>query len=195
MNDLTRKILWAALILSIILSILYEKYTPPSGRSAIDTLQKSGFGYNSRDILLTPSEISIYSDARVLKRWYNFSFHNFILIVVDAGNNRHAVHDPLYCFNGAGWQIHLKKKIKIDGSWAHFLKMSKDGIHREVLYWFSDGYSRHASVVRFWFQATMNRLTFGFSNKVPFMVILQPFKDNQPDWQKILDQFGLLYEI
>ncbi len=183
------------MILSIILSTIYEKYTPNPGKSVVDTLPKSGFGYNSRDILLTPSEISIYSDARVLKRWYKFGYHSFILIVVDGSRNRHAVHDPLYCFNGAGWKIHVKNKIKIDGGWAYLLKMSKDGVHREVLYWFSDGYSRHASVVRFWFQATLNRLTLGYSNQVPFMVILQPFKDNQPDWQKILDQFGLLYDI
>ncbi len=195
MSDFIRKLLWGALVIAVILSTLYEMYDPGVGRSQVDNLPKSGFGYTSRDVPLTSAELSLYSDARVIKRWYQFGHYSFIIILVDGREDRHAVHDPLYCFNGAGWRILEKTAIDIDGGWAHKLKMSKNDEHREAIYWFSDGSSRHASITRFWFQATLNRLTLGFSGPIPFMIILQPFGDSQPNWQKILEQFGVLYEL
>ena len=40
---------------------------------------------------------------------------DLILIVIDAGQNIHAVHDPTFCFRGAGYQIVNQSDVLLPG--------------------------------------------------------------------------------
>ena len=174
----------------------WDRFLAKDLKPRMNQLPKSGLGYIGLDLPMVPSEDSVYKRAHVLKRGYQYGLYNrFVLIVVDGSQNRHAVHDPLYCFRGAGWDIVINQTIPIEGGEARFLRLLKNGKERETLYWFSDGQTRHVSVGRYWFQTTLRRLTLGFSGQEPVMVILQPFGENPFYWQKIITQFGPLTEL
>jgi hypothetical protein len=175
---------------------LWDRVFINESQPRVDHLPKFGLGYAGLDLPLTPAEKSLYKQTYVIKRGYELGRSNrFVLIVVDGTRNRHAVHDPLYCFRGAGWGIDVNRILPIEGGKARFLKMSKSNKARETIYWFSDGRVRHASMGRYWFQTTLRRLTLGLSGQEPVMVILQPFGDDLFSWQKILKQFGPLTEL
>ena len=195
MSTLSQRLLTIALFLAVTFGFIIELYDLPDAAVRVDKLRESGLGYSSCEIPLTASEVEIYDRARVIKRFYLFDSQRFILVVVDGTRNRHAVHDPLYCFKGAGWKILMEKEIKIEGGKAMFLRMSKNKLARETIYWFSDGSWRHDSTLMYFFQTTLRRLTLARSGPEPVMVILQSYGNRPANWGKILNNFGLLFDL
>lgn len=195
MSAFNRRMLWFGVFIAIVLGALMELFPSLEGVSRVDLLSKSGLGYASHEIPLTDAEVSLYEHTTVSKRWYQFGPHSFALVVVDASRNRHAVHDPLYCFRGSGWLIRSKEVFELEGGKACLLRMTKNSESHETIYWFSTGTSRHASVFRYWLQTTLRRLTLGRSGQEPVMIILQSLGEDSPDWRTIVDQFGPLYDL
>jgi len=195
MRAWNRIFLWVVFFLVLSFSLFLEMYPLPHTGNRLGELPASGTGFSSQDIPLTPAEFSIFGRARTVKRFYQFGNQRFIMVVLDGTLNRHAVHDPIYCLSGSGWQVLDRKGIDIEGGRADLIRLSKNSQEREALFWFSDGSSRHASVIRYWLQTTLRRITFGRSGLEPVLVILQSFGDDQPNWQLLLHQFGLLYDI
>ncbi len=66
---------------------------------------------------------------------------------------------------------------------------------RETAYWFSTGRQRHTSVIRYWFQATLRRITLGRSDKEPVLIMIQSEEDHTLNLGEVLDQFGVLFDI
>jgi hypothetical protein len=187
--------LWIAFFSVLVFSAIVELFPLPDAGTRLDTLPGSGTLFSSRDLPLTTGEISIFGQARTVKRFYQFGKQRFILVVIDGSMNRHAVHDPLYCLSGSGWQIKAREGVDIEGGRADLLQLSKKDLQREALYWFSDGSSRHASVIRYWLQTTLRRLTFGRSGPEPVLVILQSIGNDRPGWRTLIDQCGLLFDF
>ncbi|HPW67959.1 MAG TPA: exosortase-associated EpsI family protein [Deltaproteobacteria bacterium] len=130
-----------------------------------------------------------------MKRYYGFGADELVLIAIDGAGNRHAVHDPMYCFRGAGWRIWNKTVAPVEGGEALLLQLEKYGRIRETAYWFSNGRQRHISVMRYWFQATLRRITLGRSDKEPVLIMLQSVEDHPLNLGEVLDQFGVLFDI
>ncbi len=188
-------ILWSALFFAVVFGAAVKWIPQHSEQSRLQRLPLTGSFFSCTPLTLSPIELSFYGKSKVIKRFYRFAQCDFVMIVIDGSANRHVIHDPLYCLQGSGWHINSREPLSIDGGQADLLRLSKDGVNRESVFWFSDGISRHASIVRYWLQTTLRRLTFGHFQPEPVIVILQSTGNTNPDWHKILDQCGFLYEI
>ncbi|HHO76651.1 MAG TPA: exosortase-associated EpsI family protein [Deltaproteobacteria bacterium] len=195
MTRLTNILLWLGFSLTLIIGIIFDIYGVHNGTSRIHNLPLQGLGYTGYDMSLNPSERSLYSDAEVLKRCYQLGKDKFVLIAIDGARNRHAVHDPIYCFQGAGWSISSTRKLPIEGGSGLLMNLQRDEQDREILYWFTNNKTRHSSVVRYWIQATIRRITLGRSGQEPILIMMQSLDNKGIEWAKILDEFGLLFEI
>jgi hypothetical protein len=195
MNDLKRRWLWAALGTVMILSLLWEVVPRPDASARLDRLPVAGFHLFSKDMPLNPVEADIYHGANVRKRIYQAGHEKFILLAIDGTHDRHAVHDPLYCFRGGGWTVGSDRLMPIPGGVARRLDLTKNGGTVEVMYWISDNRTRHASALRAWWQSTLRRLTFGFSGEEPVIFILQPLPGTTVNWDSLVTGFPELFEI
>jgi hypothetical protein len=195
MNGRQNMLLWIALAVAMVFGAAIEWGKTVDASQRLEALPLDGSMFSSSPMPISPQEIAFYDKARIVKRVYQCKKGSFILIAVDGSANRHAVHDPLYCLKGAGWEITNRQTITIDGGVADLLHLSRNGQDREALFWFSDGSSRHASVLRYWLQTSLRRLTFGTSGKEPVMIILQSIGHDRPDWLSLLNRCIFLYEI
>jgi hypothetical protein len=194
MNPLAKKILWLALALAVGLSLVWQFVPLRDAGARLDAMPLRGFGFSGRDLPLAEVETSIYQPARVLKRFYQVGRQQVILIAIDGSRNRHAIHDPTFCFRGAGWTIGNARDIPVAGGYARLLSLRKDGRSVEAMYWMSDGHSRHASTLRYWWQTTLRRLTLGRSGDEPVLFVLQPANADSLQWELLLSQFPALLE-
>ena len=194
-SPLNPKIAWGILLMLLTLSLWDQYAPPPKGRITEDTLPRAGIRFTSFEMNKMDLEREIYDRTITAKRYYQFGRHRFILIVVDGTNNRHAIHDPVYCFRGAGWQIITTQSYKIENGFARYLKLKKQDDIREAVFWFSNRRFRYTSILRYWFDSALRRFTFGLSGQEPILIILQSMGDNVPNWREVLDRFGVLYEL
>jgi len=195
MPNLSRTLLLTGIVAALLFGIAAEKHTKRDSPSRLARLPINGTGYMGLDIPLTASEQAIFGEAKVIKRIYHLGKFPFMLMAIDGSRYRHAVHDPIYCFRGAGWEITNRSILPLDGGQAALLTLAKNHKSRPLLYWFTDGTTRHSSVVRYWFQTTLRRLTFGLSGPEPIFVILQHSGDTTPPLYRIANQFAPLYEL
>ncbi len=193
MNNTAQKVLWIALGIALLLSLVWQ-FAPLSDASArLNAIPLRGLDFQGRDLPLAPVEISIYSPARVLKRIYQVGRQQVIVVAIDGSRNRHAIHDPTFCFRGAGWTIGAARDLPVPGGYVRVLSLAKEGRHIEAMYWLSDGQTRHASALEYWWQTTWRRLTLGHSGAEPILFVLQPVNRESLDWELLLQEFpGLL---
>ena len=193
MNNSSKKILWIALGIALVLSLVWQFVPLRDASDRLDAIPMSGLGVHGKDLPLAEVETSIYSPARVLKRLYQVGRQQVIVVAIDGSRNRHAIHDPTFCFRGAGWTIGAAREVPVPGGYARVLSLTKDGKHIEAMYWLSDGRTRHASALEYWWQTTWRRLTLGQSGAEPILFVLQPVNRDSLDWELLLQQFpGLL---
>jgi hypothetical protein len=181
--------------MAIGLGLLFDVCAPSEELSRVRTIPAQGLGFSGTDLPMNQRELSLYNKAEVVKRYYRVGKNRFMLIAIDGSKNRHAVHDPLYCFRGAGWSVVKKEPFPVEGGTVILLKLRKGAARQQVAYWFSDGRNRHGSVMRYWFQATLKRITMGYSGKEPILVMIQSVNDEPINVMQILDQFGELFDI
>ena len=55
----------------------------------------------SHDLPLTDGEKAIFTGVTMLKRLAIAGGDRAVVTVIDGTKNRHAVHDPVFCFRGA----------------------------------------------------------------------------------------------
>jgi hypothetical protein len=192
MSGTTRKLLWLGLALAVGLGLLWQFFPLPDAQDRVAALPKSGIGYTSQDLPLSPETRQVVGQARVLRRAYQLDGQQVTVWVVDGSRNRHAVHDPLYCVRGGGWQILSQRVFPIAGGEARLIRALRDGHETESLVWFSDGRTRHASAPRYWWQTTFRRLTLGGSGPEPVLVIVQPLDARAVNWRRLLQDLPFL---
>ena len=144
-----RKLLWPGLGLAVVLSLLWEFVPLRDASARLDALPAQGLLFTSRDVPLTDGETGIYQPARAIKRLYEVRGQVVMVLVVDGSRNRHAVHDPTFCFRGAGWTVAGTRVTPIPGGTANLLTLTKGNQTAEAMYWLSDGHTRHASTPRY----------------------------------------------
>ena len=195
MKSWTKQILWAALGVAVLLSLLWELAPLPDAGARLDALPMQGLNFAGREVPLSPIEELTYHPARVLKRIYRVGRQHVEVLVLDGSRNRHAVHDPLYCFRGAGWRVSGTREIELPGGHARWVQLTKGGNTAEALCWISDGVLRHLSAPRYWLQTTLRRLTFGRSGPEPVLVVMQPLGGGTVVWERLLQEFPALLEL
>lgn len=180
-----RFLIWCGLSAAIFLGGLWDFYPLPSAEVRLKQVRASGPNFSSQDLALTSSEQAVLAKAKVIHRRYEFEGHTVFVTVIDGTENRHAVHDPGYCFRGAGWVVCGKESLRVPGGSAECFKVRRNTETMDAVYWFSDGSQRHTSFPRYWWQTTLRRLTLGRSGPEPVMVVLQS-NDREPDWPTLV---------
>ena len=196
MRILSRQWLWVALGVMVLFSLLWSRV--PTGRSSVrlQALPLKGFGFVGQDLPLNQTEQQVYREAEAIKRLYLARGQRFILTAIDGARDRHAVHDPLYCFRGDGWQVVRQQTLAVPGGRAKLLTLARSGRQTEVVFWFSDGRERHDSVWRSWWLGLRHRLSLGQAGgHEPSLVLLQPVDNEAPAWNSVFAQCPFLFEI
>ncbi|MEI7730733.1 MAG: exosortase-associated EpsI family protein [Verrucomicrobiota bacterium] len=196
MKDKKRIFLWIGLALAITVSLLWE-FAPSctSSNSRLAALPSKGLGFSAQELPLNETEKQVYHNANVVKRLYQVGRQRFVLLAIDGSRDRHAVHDPLYCFRGAGWKVGTSLEVSVPGGEARWLKLARNSESAEAVIWFSDGTRRHASALRAWWQSTLRRLTLGRSGNEPVLVILQPTGSETVAWDNVFSRCPSLFEL
>lgn len=190
-----RNLLWLALALAVALSLLWEFVPLPDASARLNALPLRGFGYAGRDVPLTEVETSIYGPARTLKRLYQIGSQRVLVVLIDGSRNRHAVHDPTFCFRGAGWTIAAAGDTPIPGGVGKLVRLAKGAESAQAMYWWSDGQHRYTSTLRYWWQTTWRRLTFGRSSGEPVLFVVQPVAGETVRWETLVQQWPILFEL
>jgi hypothetical protein len=108
-----------------------------------------------------------------------------LLTVIDGTRNRHAVHDPVYCFSGAGWQALVKNKVKLNSGEATWISLGNRGRKAEALWFYDDGQRQFTSPLDYWLATSRRRLTLGLSGDEPVLVTLRSLPDEPVNWDRV----------
>lgn len=192
MKPSRRYALWILLGLALTFGLVHELRPRVEGPSRLDSLPLQGFGFIGRDLPLNASEIAVFQNTRVVKRLYQVGQDRLVLLAVDGRGDRHAIHDPSYCFRGAGWQVIAARDQPLPGGHAQLLQLAKDAQRAVALYWITDGHHRHASAFGAWLQSIQTRLTGDGNTASPVLVLLQPVTGTTVDWDEVLHRFPAL---
>lgn len=195
MKPKQRKMLAAAAACVVGLVLIWELAPLPDAQARLARLPAAGLGYSSVEVPLTEAEKQIFGKARALKRLYTFRRTQVLATVIDGSRNRHAVHDPTYCFVGDGWRIVRRRKMLIPGGEAMRLDLKKGDTQREAVYWYTDGRTRFVSPLRCWLQAGFRRLTLGWGAEEPVLVILQQTDAGPVPWDSLPEWLPALFDF
>lgn len=185
MNRTTR-LLWTALVAAVLLGVVWEFYPLPDAVARLAKFPRRSLMADSRDMPLTPTEDANFSGTTVVKRLASVRGERVIVTVVDGTHNRHAIHDPVFCFRGAGWDMFAQEVIPMERGEARLVHLRQGGRTAEALYWFSDGCEQFASPLRYWWKTALRRLSLGHSGPEPVLVILTSTGDASPNWGDLL---------
>lgn len=193
---MSRNWLWVALIIAVILGIIWE-FTPlRDAQHRMSSLPLYGEGYMGKDVPKTDYEEQYLTDVNTLKRIYKVGDDSFFVYLLDGTHNRHAIHDPTYCFRGEGWDIVEKKETPLANGTAMTYFLKKNGQSKEVLMWFSDGKKPFNSPIAYWMTTMLRRVTLGASGEEPVLVVVQPLDHTKPfKWEKLVESVPQLKKI
>jgi hypothetical protein len=177
----------AAVVAGIIVAA--QLWPLPDAAARIARLSPAGVWHRSVPVELAPWEREFFRRAAVVKRMVAVQQERVVLTVIDGSHNRQAVHDPEFCFRGAGWTVEATTEVPIGSGRARLLRLRKGATTAEALFWFSDGEVSFSAPWRYWIAATWRRLTFGQSGADPVLVLLTSLDDRPPRWQSLLDHW------
>jgi hypothetical protein len=188
---------WAGLGIIILTGALWDLYPLPDASPRLNSLPAGRAGaVELTDIELEPGEQINFKDIHAIKRFAVVGPDHVVLLVADGTHNRHAIHDPVFCFRGAGWEIANSAPISLPHGTAQFAKLRrKDGTTAEVVYWFTDGTVQFANPLKYWWKTALRRMTFGLSGSEPLLVILSTTGDPPASWPDLLRQWPALRDL
>lgn len=195
MSNKTQKILWISLFVAIALGALWQFYPLPNADQRINSLPFVGPGYRGKDVPLTAFEEEFFKGVNVIKRIYTVGNKTLFITILDGTNNRHVVHDPYFCFKGSGWNIESAETVNIPNGIAKLLKIEKNQVKKEALFWFSDGTKNYDSPYQYWKETTLRRLSLGKSGPEPVLIIVQPIEEGSLNWKNLETQIPELFTI
>ncbi len=178
--------IWLILILAMVFGFFWEFSPLENKNSLLESIPEKGDQFWSSHLKLNSEEQAVLGDVDVIKRLYLYKDQMVVLTAIDGTRNRHAVHDPLYCFRGSGWDILDSDRLKTPDGYVRHVTMEKGDRKNEALYWFFDRKKRHASAIVYWFQTTLRRLSLGHSGNEPILIVLQATSLEPASRNKIL---------
>ena len=189
------KLLWIAFAILVPLGLLWQFYPLTDASSRIDRFPRKGTQVKSYDLPLTPGEEAIFSGVTVIKRLALVGDNRAVVTVIDGTRNRHAVHDPVFCFRGAGWEVSREEKVPLRNGYGRLVHLHQGKDVAEAMYWFSDGNEQFNRPVLYWWKTALRRMTFGGSGMEPVLVILTSSGTPLPHWPELLSAWPELQAL
>jgi len=187
MNAQTKaRLIWGFMIIAVALGLLWQFFPLADASARLAALPERGIMMHSQEIPVTAAEDAIFAGATVLKRLVKVRSQAVVLTVIDGTHNRHAVHDPAFCFRGAGWEVEDELPFAVEWGEARRVALSRRGETAEALYWFSDGERAFGSPLGYWWRTTLRRVSLGASGQEPILIVLTPIDDRPVDWDALL---------
>ncbi|MEZ5413290.1 MAG: exosortase-associated EpsI family protein [Opitutaceae bacterium] len=179
-------VLWGTMALALVTGALWQYYPLADANGRLAALPERGLWMASEAIPVSETEEQIYRGAAVLKRLVAVRGQRVVMTVVDGSGNRHAVHDPLFCFRGAGWEVTGQAPLALERGAARQVDLRRRGETAEAVYWFSDGTRAFDSAMEYWWRTTMRRVTLGASGAEPVLIMLTPVDERPVNWEALL---------
>jgi hypothetical protein len=174
------------LAIAVMLASLVWRFVPLSTADARLALVTAGPGQRLQVQPLAPWETDYFGRAHAVRWLAADRLSAMIVTVVDGSGNRRAVHDPGFCFRGAGWTVVTEAPLALPHGEARRVVLRRGADELEAVYWFSDGRRAYSSPARYWFDTTWRRLTFGRSGAEPVLVLVVPAQGRGPNWPEWL---------
>ncbi len=188
--------LWVVLGVAIMLGIVWQFYPLPNASLRMNSLPYVGPNFAGEEVPLSPMEKEYFANVGIVKRLYKINNQLFLVTALDGTNNRHAVHDPYYCFRGSGWDMVHEEDFSMPRGTAKLVELKKGDQRKAALYWFSDGKEVYGQPTKYWIQTTLRRLTLGWTGEEPILIMFQPVNATQDiDWKQVLNTFYPILKI
>jgi Protein of unknown function (DUF3485) len=195
MNKKSQVTLWIFLSVAILLAITWQFYPLPDAKKRMDNFPLYGPAFSGKKLQLSVFEKDFFKNVNIVKRLYDVEGVNYFVTVLDGTHDRHAIHDPYYCFKGGGWEIISAKEVEVPGGNAMLVHMKKDGKTIEAIYWFSNGKEHYSSALTYWIQATLRRLTLGLSGPEPVLITIQPINSDKIQLNFLEKEFPEIFHL
>ncbi len=180
------KLLWVAFAIMVPLGTMWQFYPLSDASARLDKFPRNSVHVTSRDLPLSAGEEAIFRWVTVVKRAAVVGDDRAVVTVIDGTQNRHAVHDPEFCFRGAGWEVTGEETVPLDNGQARLVHLRQDKDVAEALYWFSDGSRQFDQPLTYWWKTALRRVTFGTSGSEPVLVVLTSTGGTLPHWRELL---------
>lgn len=167
-------LLFSLLLLMILVAGYLRTLELEDASERIAAFPQSGPGFSARSIALTEFETDMLGEAAGYKWIYSWKGLRYAVTILDGTHNRQAVHDPRYCFRGAGWTIEQDEVIPFAGGSARQLKLRNDSGTSEALFFYSNGELIFDSPLEYWMRATLRRWLRSHAGGEPVLVMIQP---------------------
>jgi hypothetical protein len=167
-------LLFSCLLLLILAAGYLRTLDLEDASQRIADFPQSGPGFSARSIPLTEFESDMLGAADGYKWIYSWKGLRYAITILDGTHNRQAVHDPRYCFRGAGWQIDADEEIPFAGGSARQLKLTNDSGSSEALFFYSNGEIIFDSPMEYWMRATLRRWLRSAGGGEPVLIMIQP---------------------
>jgi hypothetical protein len=185
---------WVGAILVMLSSLAWRFIPLPTAATRVAAIA-AGPGQRLQELQLAPWEADYFGRARAVRWLATDRTSALIVTVVDGSGNRRAVHDPGFCFRGAGWTVATEAVLELPHGNAHRVVLRRGTEELEAVYWFSDGRSAHGSPLRYWLDTTLRRLTFGRSGNEPVLILIVPVQGRGPNWTEWLRRWPVFTQI
>ncbi len=185
MSVLRTRLAWAGAIVLATAALVWRLAPLPDAQARIAPLA-AGPGQRLDPMVFATWETEYFGKAKAARWLAQGRAAPVVVTVVDGSGNRRAVHDPGYCFRGAGWTVVTETPLLLAHGEAVQVKLRREGAELEAVYWFSDGQSAYASPMRYWRESTLRRLTLGRSGDEPVLILLVPVQGTRVDWPEWL---------
>ena len=181
-----RPILWGGLIVAALITLVWPYLSIPSAASRLAAIPTASADFHSTPMELNAADRTFLGKAQAVEYLIEMrGGGRVILTVTDGTNNRHAVHDPGYCFAGAGWQVQTKTTVKVPSGDAIWISLAKDTKTAQALWFFDDGKHQFTSPFEYWLATSARRATLGRSGAEPVLVTLRSLPGEPVNWDRV----------
>lgn len=181
-----KRVLWCLFALTVVLTFVWPRIPLPSSSARLAAIPASGPDFRARRVEISPADRRLLGNAEAAQ--YLVTTHNggrVLLTLIDGTRNRHAVHDPTYCFVGNGWEITRKEKVNIPLGQASWISLANKDLRSDAMWFFDNGSKQFESSLEYWLESALRRLTLGKSGAEPIFVSLRSIPGDTVDWDRV----------
>lgn len=157
----------------LLVAILWEFLPRAASEDRLGSIPLAGKNFWGNEMPLTENEKAAIGAAEAIKRGYIFDGKEFLVTVLDATQNRSAVHDPSYCLRGGSSEPMEEGFVDLASGQAKRWAIESGETRKELLCWFSSPKGQYSSFPRYWFYSALRRMTLGYGVEEPLFVVVQ----------------------